>query len=66
MYGTQYFRASDIPYYYKGLEIMIGTVAAGLALVVAQELIYYFHNRKAIVDNRENAGEDKQKMIYVS
>ncbi|RFU29749.1 hypothetical protein B7463_g6605, partial [Scytalidium lignicola] len=32
MYGTQYFRASDIPFYQTGLAIMIGTVAAGLAL----------------------------------
>ncbi|KAL4937066.1 hypothetical protein BDV06DRAFT_232805 [Aspergillus oleicola] len=44
--GTQIFRAEDSPMYLTGLVIMIALVSSGLALAIAQEVIYVALNAR--------------------
>ncbi|KAF8641538.1 hypothetical protein AX16_009915 [Volvariella volvacea WC 439] len=45
MAGSQIFRQDDVPFYNKGVIIMIGMVAGGLFFWSIQMTIYYFHNK---------------------
>ncbi|RDW71464.1 hypothetical protein BP6252_08027 [Coleophoma cylindrospora] len=58
MYGTQYFRADDLPLYSRGLSTMIGLVSAGLCLVFLQRAIY-------VVCNRRLANEDGKQASFI-
>lgn len=46
MYGTQYFQASDLPFYSRGLDIMIAVAVAGLALVGVQIGLYTLYDSR--------------------
>ncbi|KAK1827160.1 putative transporter [Podospora conica] len=63
MVGTQYYRASDRPFYYNGLRIQILMVTVGIIFAALQIVIYVVHNRRVAKGHRPKDGSEPQ--IYV-
>ncbi|TKX27660.1 MFS transporter-like protein 1 [Elsinoe australis] len=65
MFGTQFFQASDLPFYRNGLRTMIIMVSTGLFFAIVQELVYWHHNGKVRSGTaRAIQGEEKPR-LYV-
>jgi hypothetical protein len=65
MYGTQYFQGPDKPLYHRGLVTMIAVVGAGAFLVIVQDGIYWFSNRRVRAKNASEPDETKHERLYV-
>lgn len=65
MYGTQYFQGRDKQLYKTGLTIMISVVSVGAILVVIQDCIYWWWNRKLRAENEAERDENKHTPLYV-
>ncbi|KAH7304683.1 major facilitator superfamily domain-containing protein [Stachybotrys elegans] len=64
MVGTQYFRASDLPFYRTGLRTMIIMVSFGAIFAIIQETIYLVHNRR-VAEGKVKRSDGNPPMKYV-
>ncbi|RSM17458.1 hypothetical protein CDV31_003707 [Fusarium ambrosium] len=62
MVGTQYFQASDTPFYQTGLRTMIIMVSLGIVFASIQMVVYVVHNKR--VAQGKHQGGKEPPMIY--
>ncbi|RSL59554.1 hypothetical protein CEP54_007229 [Fusarium duplospermum] len=63
MIGTQYFQASDRPFYHTGLRTMIIMVAIGIFSALIQLLVYVVHNRR-VMRGKYPGGDKRKDVLY--
>ncbi|KAF2226764.1 major facilitator superfamily domain-containing protein [Elsinoe ampelina] len=65
MFGTQYFQASDLPFYRTGLRTMIIMVSVGLVMAGVQEGVYWWHNKKVREGRGKTIHGETEVRVYV-
>lgn len=57
MAGTQYYRASDLPFYHNGLRTQTILVAVGIFFAIVQVGVYVWYNKRLLRRWNHEGGE---------